>query len=197
MNWQELLRIELPDLEPRYLYHPGHVWACIDDPERVRIGVDPFAIRIAGRLRSIVMPPRGLQLRRGHPCAWLDTPGGTLGVLAPFSGAVLAANPAIGTAAQRLHADPFESGWLLDLLPSALAADSARLEPAQAFARRLARDTTRWQSMIRRAVRPQVPRVGPTLADGHLPVATLDELLGARRRAAIAAYFFAGGRAVH
>lgn len=196
MSWEGLLQLELPELEPRFLYHPGHVWVCVDDPKRVRIGLDPFATCIVGSLRSVVTPPPGQKLRRGHPCAWLDTPGGVLSVLAPLSGELLAANGALDASPQRMHADPFGSGWLLELSPGTLEAEVRRLETAPQFARRLARDCARWQGRIRRAVRLRSPRVGSTLADGQLPVATLDELLGPPLRVAIAAYFLAGGRAV-
>lgn len=189
---ESLLRLRLPSLDPAGLYHPAHTWVRRDSPGRARIGLDAFAVRIAGHPRGVVLPPPGTHLRQGHPCAWLDTPGGTLTVLAPISGLVVEGNGEVVASPERIGAEPFAAGWLLVLLPSNWEREESRLTPAADFHRTLARDLVTWRSSVLQAMRSRSPAIGPTLADGGARVTDLDELLGARRRCELALPFFTG-----
>ena len=40
-------------------YHPGHTWALSESPSLVRIGMDEFASKLAGKVERIALPQRG------------------------------------------------------------------------------------------------------------------------------------------
>ena len=60
---------ELPD---NRRYHPGHTWALQESPTLVRVGIDDFGARLAGKLDSLVLPKRGQWLRQGQKFAPLS-----------------------------------------------------------------------------------------------------------------------------
>jgi glycine cleavage system H protein len=189
---EALLRRRLPPLHMECIYHPAHTWVRRETPTRARIGLDAFVARIAGRPRGVVLPPPGTPIRQGHPCAWLDTPGGTLTVLAPISGLVVEANGVLTGSPEQTGAEPFAGGWLLLLLPSDWEREAQRLAPAEDFHRTVARDLVAWRSVVLQAIRARSPAVGPTFADGGTRVTDLDQLIGPRRRWEFALPYFAG-----
>src|SRR5271167_2435036 len=40
-------------------YHQGHTWALQESPTLVRVGMDDFAARLAGKIDEISLPKRG------------------------------------------------------------------------------------------------------------------------------------------
>jgi glycine cleavage system H protein len=184
-----LLDLRLPELDSRLRYHATHTWVRFGDGARVRVGIDPFASRIAGPLRSVVLPQPGTRVRRGHPCAWLDEEGGTLTVLSPVSGVIVEVNASLATSPEPVARDPLGAGWLLELEASDLEMESHRLVAAGEFERRVESDVERWRHQVCKAVRRAAPPVGLTLADGGARVTDVGQLIGARRRHEIAASF--------
>src|SRR5262245_53977741 len=54
---------EVPD---NVRFHPGHTWALTESPNLVRVGLDSFAARLAGRVDELVLPLRGQWIRQGQ-----------------------------------------------------------------------------------------------------------------------------------
>jgi glycine cleavage system H lipoate-binding protein len=194
---EALLALEVPPPDPGLRYHPAHTWARLEGPARVRVGLDHFATRIVGPLRSVILPHPGTRVRRGHPCAWLDQEGGTLTVLAPVSGTILGCNPQATANPEIVSRDPQGQGWLIELQPSDLDADLNRLQDARLTRLRTAQEIDRWARRVRRELRHRADaEVGATLADGGVRITDVGQLIGPRRRHAIAVEFLspAGAR---
>ena len=47
-------------------YHPGHTWALSESPNLVRIGMDDFATKLAGKVEHVNLPQRGQWVRHGQ-----------------------------------------------------------------------------------------------------------------------------------
>lgn len=94
-------------------YHPGHTWALSESPNLVRVGMDDFASKLAGKIESITLPQRGQWMRQGQKVCTLHRDGAAVDMLSPIEGSVsdvndvLAANP--GLAAK----DPYGEGWFV------------------------------------------------------------------------------------
>lgn len=96
-------------------YHPAHSWALAVGPDRVRIGVDAFALQVLGPFNSIDLPRPGSSVVQGRP-AWNLCRGGCRApVLSPVSGRVAAVNSLVAVQPQVLQGDPFGQGWLLEV----------------------------------------------------------------------------------
>ncbi len=94
-------------------YHPGHTWALSESPNLVRVGMDDFASKLAGKFESITLPQRGQWLRQGQKLCTLHRDGVAVDMLSPIEGSVsdindaLTANPAMATK------DPYGEGWFV------------------------------------------------------------------------------------
>jgi glycine cleavage system H protein len=177
---EELLTADLDTLAAEGMYARDHMWAQATEDGLVRVGLDPFAARVVGRMRCVVLAPVGTRLRKGHPCAWLDLPGGTLTLLAPVSGQVLQCNEDLARRTDVEVRDPFGSEWLLLLQPFRIRTESRELMRAQHFAPLVQQDFTAWQREVQQALQNDATPLGQTLADGGRSVHSLAELLGPR-----------------
>jgi len=94
-------------------YHPGHTWAAAEGPNRVRIGIDDFAAKLAGDVTKVDIPERGKWIRQGQTIIALHRDGKELDLVSPIEGEVIDINPNIARDANALHNDPYGDGWLI------------------------------------------------------------------------------------
>lgn len=119
-----------------------HLWVCVLAPDRVRIGMDPLGVETSGTLAQLSFLPAGSSLRRGQAFGGLEAAKFVGPLVAPLTGEVLVCNDAVLRNPGLPEVDPFETGWLIELRPTALAAELPLLVSGSAvpawFADRLA-----------------------------------------------------------
>ena len=94
-------------------YHPGHTWALSESPNLVRVGMDDFAAKLAGKVESITLPQRGQWLRQGQKLCTLHRDGIVVDMVSPIEGTVSDINEALGTNPKLAGKDPYGDGWLI------------------------------------------------------------------------------------
>jgi len=94
-------------------YHPGHTWALSESPNFVRVGMDDFATKLAGKIERITLPQRGQWLRQGQKLCTLHRDGIAVDMLSPIEGSVSDINDAVGTNPEFACKDPYGEGWLI------------------------------------------------------------------------------------
>jgi glycine cleavage system H lipoate-binding protein len=94
-------------------YHPGHTWALSESPNLIRVGMDDFATKLAGKVERIVLPKRGQWIRQGQKIATLFRDGSTTDMVSPIEGTVAEVNDAVETNPEMARRDPYGDGWLL------------------------------------------------------------------------------------
>lgn len=94
-------------------YHPGHTWALSESPSLVRVGMDDFASKLAGKFERITLPQRGQWIRHGQKLCTIHRDGVTVDMVSPIEGSVADINEAIVRDAQLAGKDPYGEGWLL------------------------------------------------------------------------------------
>jgi glycine cleavage system H lipoate-binding protein len=94
-------------------YHPGHTWALSESPSLVRVGMDDFASKLAGKFERITLPQRGQWIRQGQKLCTIHRDGVTVDMVSPIEGSVADINEAIVRDAQLAGKDPYGEGWLL------------------------------------------------------------------------------------
>jgi len=143
-------------------FHPGHTWARIDAGV-VLAGMDDFAHRLVGPVRTIDLPEPGAAITQGER-AWTlaGDDGKTVDMLAPVDGTIVEVNRRALESPAAAAADPYGDGWLLKIRPSRPAVNLKQLL-AGSMARRWTEDS--WESLLRLN-----PEVGPVSVDGGQPV---------------------------
>ena len=94
-------------------YHPGHTWALSESPNLVRVGMDDFASKLAGKVQTITLPQRGQWLRQGQKVCTLHRDGMAVDMISPIEGSVSDVNDALGSSPELASKDPYGEGWLI------------------------------------------------------------------------------------
>ena len=115
-----------PRLQPKYVagfelpenrsYHPGHTWALQESPSLVRVGLDDFGARLAGKVDAITLPKRGQWLRQGQKFATLERAGRQVDLVSPVEGEVTDVNEKLITEPAAANMDPYGQGWFVSVL---------------------------------------------------------------------------------
>lgn len=116
---------ELPD----HLYYDIEhgIWVRFASAELAVAGfADPFQTR-AGRLLHLHPRPVGRLISRGRPAATVESAKWVGAFAMPLTGVVRAYNQAVLADPQQVNRDPYGQGWLLQLRPTALAAEQGHL----------------------------------------------------------------------
>ena len=97
-------------------YHQGHTWAQQESPTLVRVGLDDFGARLAGKVDGIVLPKRGQWLRQGQKFATLLRDGQKVDLVSPVEGEVTNVNDALLLDATLTNSDPYGKGWFVSVV---------------------------------------------------------------------------------
>ena len=94
-------------------FHPGHTWALSESPSLVRIGMDQFASKLAGKVEKIALPQRGQWIRQGQKVWTLHRDGTAVDMVSPIEGSVADINEAAVQNPELARTDPYGEGWLV------------------------------------------------------------------------------------
>ncbi len=98
-----------------YYFHQGHGWVRPELGKIVRVGLDDFAQRLLGRPDAIQLPRVGQRLQLGEPGWMVTAEAAFLPMLSPVEGKVVAINHALRDSPELVNADPYGTGWLLEV----------------------------------------------------------------------------------
>jgi len=104
------------DLPENRRYHPGHTWALQESPTLVRVGLDDFGARLAGKIDEITLPKRGQWVRQGQKFVTLRRDGQSAELVSPVEGEVTGVNEALLSDATLLNSDPYGQGWFVSII---------------------------------------------------------------------------------
>jgi glycine cleavage system H lipoate-binding protein len=90
--------------------HQGHTWALQESPTLVRVGLDDFGARLAGRVDGIVPPERGQCVRQGQKFATLLRAGQKTDLVSPVEGEVTNVNEELMSNLSLSNSDPYGKG---------------------------------------------------------------------------------------
>ncbi|HEY6938663.1 MAG TPA: glycine cleavage system protein H, partial [Terriglobales bacterium] len=94
-------------------YHPGHTWALNESPTLVRVGMDDFASKLAGKIERITLPQRGQWIRQGQKIWTLFRDGSGVDMVSPIEGSVAEINEAVLLDPDLASRDPYGEGWVV------------------------------------------------------------------------------------
>src|SRR5579862_600016 len=94
-------------------YHPGHTWALSESPSLVRVGMDEFASKLAGKIERITLPQRGQWIRQGQKIWTLHRDGSAVDMVSPIEGSVAEINEAVLLDPDLASRDPYGEGWVV------------------------------------------------------------------------------------
>ena len=96
-------------------YHPGHTWALSESPDLVRVGMDDFASKLAGKIERIALPQRGRWIRQGQKICTIFRDGKSVDMVSPIEGTVSDINESVANDPELARKDPYGDGWLVSV----------------------------------------------------------------------------------
>lgn len=164
-------------------YHPGHTWALSESPNLVRVGMDDFASKLAGKVAEITLPKRGQWLRQGQKVCTLHRDGTTVDMLSPIEGVVANVNDTLAENPNLATKDPYGEGWLVTV-----QAPDAKINFRNLLGGALARW---WTEESASRLRMRMPAMAGALAqDGGVAVDNVADQVPDKNWAALTKEFF-------
>ena len=109
-------------------YATDHEWVQELGAQVVQIGITDFAQSQLGDLVYVKLPEVGTQVATSDPLAEVESTKSVSDVFAPVSGTVTKVNEALEGAPELVNAEPYGSGWLVEITASDEAALAGELD---------------------------------------------------------------------
>ncbi|MGB8929631.1 MAG: glycine cleavage system protein H [Anaeromyxobacteraceae bacterium] len=161
--------------------HPGHTWARVEDDGVVTVGMDDFAQKLVGPAR-VSLPAIGARVAQGEPAFELAAANGSVPMLSPIEGTVVAVNEAARSNPETLS-EPYGKGWLFKVKAPRLARDLRQLISDNAATRFL-------EGAAEALAMRMSPELGRVLQDGGAPILGIGPELEGEKWTELARKFF-------
>jgi glycine cleavage system H protein len=159
-------------------YHPDHCWVKVEDPEKVRIGIDDFLTQLIANVKVVILPQVGNFNNQGECYAHIIQEDHILPVISPLSGSIQAVNLRLRKKPELIINDPMGDGWLIIIKPENLENDLKNLlfgKKALLWYQRKEREIIARANLM---LKHNPKAVGPTMQDGGVNISCLRDMLG-------------------
>ena len=95
-------------------YSRSHAWIRLESDGTATVGITFHAQEQLGDVVFVQNPEVGRKLVQGEECGVIESVKAAADIYSPLTGEVLAANPELETAPQRINEEPY-SAWLYKL----------------------------------------------------------------------------------
>lgn len=175
-----LKKTELPDDR---LYFSNHSWLQRLDDGQCRIGVNSFLARFLDPVMAAVMIAPPSRIEKSSPFAWFIRDDQTYTIHSSITGQVADTNSTLTSQPSRITKDPYDSGWIVTMLPNAPSEEPVRCYTAEEYRIRLGHDIHKVESMLTSTLNKQRKEIGTTMFDGGVRIETIEQFIGEKRYA--------------
>ncbi len=162
-------------------YHPSHCWVKVESPEKTRLGIDDFIVRLIADVKLIILPQMGTYIDRGGCYAHIIQKNYILPVIAPVAGTVETVNFHLKKDPGAIINDPMGDGWLITMKPENLEDNLRHL----LFGRRARvwyeKEEKELIEQINAMQKDDKKDLGVTMQDGGVQISRLRDLLSSEQ----------------
>lgn len=119
----------MSELPGDLVYTREHEWLRREDDGSVTIGITDYAQAALGDLVYVELPEVGHDLDSGGDMAVVESVKAASDVYAPIDGTVVAVNEGLADDPEKINADPYGDGWIVNLRPADSIDEAALLSP--------------------------------------------------------------------
>ena len=171
-------------------YHPGHTWVDVENPNSVKLGLDGFAGKFLLGIRMAILPTVQNSIDREQVCCWIVEEQGTLPIMAPLTGSVIAVNHRLSKEPSLINRSPYEEGWLMKIEPENLHQDLKHLYGEKDILPHFICDLEKLKGEVESLVMEDRKELGPTLCDGGKTLDQIRDMIGPKRYFELLNIFF-------
>ena len=158
-------------------YHPDHCWVQVENPEKVKVGIDDLLAQLIMNVKIVILPQAGSFYRQGECFAHIIQDDYILSVISPLSGSIQTVNPRLKKEPGLIIVDPRGEGWLITIKPGNLESDLKKLlfgRKALSWYQRGEKELIARNDLMRKH---NSQAVGPTMQDGGVRIGCLHDML--------------------
>ena len=158
-------------------YHPDHCWVQVENPEKVKVGIDDLLAQLIANVKVVILPQAGSFYGQGECCAHVIQDDYILPVVAPLSGSIQTVNLRLKKEPELIISDPGGDGWLITIKPKNLESDLKTLlfgRKALLWYRREEKELIARADLL---LQHGLQAVGPTMQDGGVRIDCLRDML--------------------
>ena len=113
-------------------YTAEHEWVRTPGEHEgsVRVGITDYAQDALGDIVYVSLPEIGETLEGGSTCGELESTKSVSDLYAPVTGEVVARNEALDATPELVNNDPYQGGWLFEMVPAEAGAVDGLLDAA-------------------------------------------------------------------
>lgn len=105
-------------------YTKEHEWVCATSHDSVlRVGITDFAQSALGDIVYVQLPKVGEIVTAGKVCGEIESTKSVSEIFSPVSGSVSAVNNGLVANPEIINSEPYDNGWLLEIIVSVQASD--------------------------------------------------------------------------
>jgi glycine cleavage system H protein len=113
------------EIPPDLYYTSDHEWVRRTGDDTVRVGITDYAQSALGDVVYTDLPAVGTEVEAGSEFGNVESTKSTSELYSPLTAKVVATNEDLVDAPEQINAEPYGSGWLVDLQVDAASLDDA------------------------------------------------------------------------
>jgi glycine cleavage system H protein len=98
-------------------YTNDHEWIRVQGTAW-RVGITQFAVDALGDITLVDLPKEGDQVTKGQRFGTVESVKSVSDLYSPVSGRVVAVNAALKDAPEQVNAEPYGTGWMIEVEPN-------------------------------------------------------------------------------
>lgn len=143
----DILREDEITLPQGVFLHPKHTWAFVLPSGKVKVGIDSFISKLIGNVDQVILPPIGMEIKKGQPVLNLVSKDKKLSLISPINGKVASVNNELMENPHLLN-DPYDSGWTIIINPKSLSSDISSLKISEEAIKILKSEFKRFKEFV-------------------------------------------------
>ena len=94
-------------------YSKDHVWARLDDDNRITIGISDYAQEELGDITGIDLPEEGDEVVKDEPFGSIESQNKVIDLFSPLTGEIVEINQELLDSPEVMNEDPYQDGWII------------------------------------------------------------------------------------
>jgi len=128
------LRVDEYDIPDDLLYTKEHEWTRIVSPKKVVMGITDYAVKLLHDVVYVSLPEVGSEVRHMQVCGSVESIKAVSDLYSAVTGKVTSVNRALDSQPELIGRSPYGDGWIVEVEPTSLDAETGLLLKAEAYA---------------------------------------------------------------
>jgi glycine cleavage system H protein len=94
-------------------YSKDHIWARLDDDNRITIGLSDYGQENLGDISRIDLPEEGDEVIKDESFCSLESQNDVIDLFSPLSGEIIEVNQDLQDSPEIINEDPYQDGWII------------------------------------------------------------------------------------